>query len=217
MPQLFPSLIAADLLNLRHEIELLEPHCDGFHVDIMDNHFVPNLTLGPAFVDAITATTAKPLWVQLMVTDPTEWIERLVLPANSCISIHFESEGQLRRNLTRMKEKNLLASIAINPETPVEQILHVLDLVDVVLLMSVNPGFSGQAFMPEVADKIKPLLGYRQTNGLKFIIGMDGGVGKENIGDLASKGVEWFSVGSAIFGHPNSVKAIKELRERIKK
>jgi len=213
MAKIFPSLIAADLMNLRAEIEALNPHCEGYHLDVMDNHFVPNLTWGAQFINAIAKTTSRPALVHLMVDDPTNWIEKFTLPAHSSIEIHVESAGQTRKNLQRIRDLNLSPGIVINPKTEIEVIFPYLDLVDSVLLMSVEPGFSGQAFIPKVIEKIEPLVGYRETKGLKFEIGMDGGIGKENIADLTKRRIDFFGVGSGIFGQPNRVKALKELQQ----
>lgn len=213
MADVFPSLIAADLMNLRGEIETLDPHCNGYHIDVMDGQFVSTITWGPLFISAIGRTTTNPLLVHLMVADPTDWIKTLTLPPNSSISFHIESGGNIIRNLERIREKRLKPIIAINPKTPIETIFPYLDIIDSILLMSVEPGFSGQTFLPEVMEKIKPLLGSRQTNGTTFSIGMDGGINKENIRDLAQHGVDWFAVGSAIFAQPNQVKALEELKK----
>lgn len=216
-PSIFPSLISADIMNLRGEIEKLDPHCDGYHIDVMDNQFVPNLTWGSQFVNAIANTTQKPLFVHLMVKDPTNWIDELNLTQHSSIVIHIESEGIARKNLMRIKERYLNAGIALNPQSSVETIFHVLDLVDSVLLMSVEPGLSGQTFLPEVLKKIDPILGYRQAQGLKFHLAMDGGIGQNNIARLALLGVEQFGIASAIFDEPNQLKALKELYALIRK
>lgn len=217
LKKVFPSLISADLLNLRRELEVLAPYAPGYHIDIMDNHFIPNLTWGIMFVDAIVKESAKPLWVQLMVDNPTTWIEQLNLPANSCISIHIESQGHIRHNLMRIRERGISPSIAVNPTTKIETIFPVLDLVDLVLIMSVEPGYSGQAYLPEVEHKIDELVAYRQASGKKFIIGMDGGINKKNIGHLADKGVDWFAAATAIFGQENRVKALEELEAEANK
>lgn len=212
--KVFPSLIAADLLNLRRELEILAPYAPGYHIDIMDNHFVPNLTWGVMFVDAIVKESPKPLWVQLMVDDPTTWIEQLNLPANSTISIHIESKGHVRNNLTNIRKHGASPSIAVSPATKLENIFPVLDLVDQVLIMSVEPGFSGQPYLPDVESKIDELVAYRTARGLHYTIGMDGGINKKNIGHLAEKGVDWFACATAIFGQENRVKALEEL-ERL--
>jgi len=215
MAEIYPSLISGDLMNLRAEIEALDPHCDGYHIDVMDYHFVPNLTWGPQFIDQIANTTHKPLWVHLMVDDPTNWTKKLVLPPHSTIGIHIESEGEVRRNLQRIKERHFNAALVLNPKTSVEAIFPYLDLVDAVLLMSVEPGFSGQEFLPSVAEKIKPLVGYQQEGEIKFKIGMDGGINLQNIAELKEKGIDWFAVGSSIFTQPNRVKALKDLLKLI--
>ena len=216
MSKIYPSLIAADLMNLRAEIQNLDTECDGFHLDVMDNHFVPNLTWGPDFINQIANTTQKPLWVHLMVDDPTDWIEKFNLPSHSTIEIHIESEGHVRQNLQRIKERHLNAGIVLNPKTKVETIFPHLDLVDSVLIMSVEPGFSGQDFIPSVTEKIKSLIGYQQQDGIKFDIGMDGAIGPKNIANLQQKKVDWFAIGSSIFNQPNRVKALRELKQLLK-
>lgn len=216
MAQLFPSLISADLMNLRAALQALDPHCDGYHLDVMDNHFVPNLTWGPQFINAIANTTAKPLLVHLMVDDPTDWLKKFTLPDHSTIIIHIESKGQIRKNLARIKEQHINAGLALNPQSSVQTLFPFLDIVDSVLIMSVEPGFSGQAFIPEVIDKLDPLRSYRETKGLKFIIGMDGGIDAHNIGQLANKGVERFSIASALFDQPNHLKALQQLYAALK-
>lgn len=210
----FPSLIAADLLNLRRELEVLAPHAPGYHIDIMDNHFVPNLTWGLMFVDAIAKESAKPLWVHLMVDDPTRWIEQLNLPANSTVGIHIESRGQVRHNLEHIKARGMHAGIVLNPQTKVETIYPILDLIDQVLIMSVEPGFSGQDYLPEVESKIDALVTEREVRACNYLIGMDGGITTDNIARLADAGVDWFAAGSAIFGKNNRVKALGELEGR---
>jgi len=216
MATIYPSLIAGDLMNLRKELSTLDPEADGYHIDVMDYHFVKNLTWGPQFVNAIANTTQKPLYVHLMVDDPTDWLGKFSLPFHSTIGIHIESEGEVRKNLLRIKELHASSSLVVNPGTNIDLIFPYLDIVDTVLLMTVQPGFSGQPFIPDVVQKIDPLLGYRQTDGLKFKIGMDGGIGKHNIAGLAERGVDWFAVGSAIFDAPNRVKALRELKELAK-
>ncbi|MFC1842376.1 ribulose-phosphate 3-epimerase [Candidatus Dependentiae bacterium] len=213
MVKIYPSLIAADILNLQREIKLLEPYCQGYHVDIMDNHFVPNLTWGQMFVDAIDRITAKPLWVQLMVDDPQNWVDFLALNANSIVTFHFESTSSVKNISDRIKKKNWVPSIAINPKTPVEKIFPFLDIIPHVVIMSVEPGFSGQDFLPKVIDKVDTLVSYCQMRGLKITVGMDGGIKEDNISMLAKKGVEDFVIGSGIFNHENRISAIKKLYE----
>jgi len=215
MIKIHPSLISADLMNLRSAIQLLDPHTDGYHIDIMDNHFVPNLTWGAQFVNAIAQETAKPLTVHLMVDNPTNWIDKFTINDHSSIIIHIESKGEIRKNLETIRKRKHHPGISLNPKTPVEQIFPVLDLVDTVLIMTVEPGFSGQSFIKGTEKKVEPLVGYKQTNGLNFSIGMDGGVNKENIKLLIEKGVDWFGIASAIFNQPNYVKAFQELKKIV--
>jgi len=211
MAAIYPSLICADILNLQKEIKLLEPYCEGYHIDIMDNHFVPNLTWGSMFVNEIDKITAKPLWVHLMVDDPENWIEILSLNANSILSFHFESTQKIKTISDRIKKKNWIPSIAINPKTPVEKIFPFLDIIHHVLIMSVEPGFSGQSFIKEVVDKVDTLVSYVQMSGLKCTVAMDGGISQDNIAMLAKKGVHDFGVGSGIFSQPDKVEALKKL------
>ena len=211
MISIYPSLISADLLNLQKEIKNLEPYCAGFHIDIMDNHFVPNLTWGQMFVDAIGKITDKPLWVHLMVDNPSIFVDSLVLNANSILTFHIESVSDVKKISARIENKNIIPSIAISPKTPVEKIFPFLNLVHHVLIMTVEPGFSGQDFLQSSVSKIDTLFAYCQFNGLKVKIGVDGGVGRENIGELAKKGVDSFAIGSGIFGYENRVEAIKKL------
>jgi ribulose-phosphate 3-epimerase len=207
----FPSLIAADLLNLRRELETLAPYALGYHIDIMDNHFVNNLTWGDMFVDAIAKESQKPLWIHLMVDKPEQWIEKLHLPAHSTVSIHIESGIPVRHNLLKIKTQGFAPSLAVNPETPIETVFPYLDLVDLVLIMSVEPGHSGEPYLPKVESKIDALVSERESRGLKCLLGMDGGISVDNIGRLAHKGVDWFAAASAIFGKENRVKALEEL------
>lgn len=210
--RIFPSLIAANLIDLKQEIKRLDPHCDGYHLDIMDNHFVPNLTFGPDMVRAISSATRRQLWVHLMVDKPETWVEKLILPAESIVSFHPESNDKIPDTIKRIKEKKWMASLAIKPKTAVDEISEYLHLIDQVLVMSVEPGFSGQRFLESVVAKITPLVEYRKTHELSFAIGMDGGINATNIGMLAKLGVTDFAVASAIFGEEDPVVALQGLK-----
>lgn len=217
MKSIYPSLISADLLNLEREIKLLEPYCQGYHFDVMDDHFVPNLTWGKMFIDQIVKVTAKPLWVHLMIDKPSIFVESIVLNANSMLTFHIESIGDVKNFSIRIKDKNMLPGVAVSPKTPVEKIFQFLDLLDHILIMTVEPGFSGQDFLPESIDKIRSLFSYCKINGHKVKIAVDGGVSKNNIAMLAKEGVDIFSVGTAIFGQVDPVGAIRDLQELINK
>ena len=213
MPTIFPSLLGASPLNLQKEIELLEPHCQGFHLDIMDDHFVPNLTWGQDTVNAITKITRRTLWAHLMVQTPETWIDRLLLPPGSIVSFHIESIKKNIHLAKRIREKKWIASVAVSPKTSVKEIFSLIgEIVDHVLIMSVEPGFAGQKFNPGVIDKVKDLVGYRQTSGLTFTIGMDGGINKNNIKMLADIGVDHFAIAGGIFSHADRIGALKELQ-----
>lgn len=212
--EIFPSLISADLLNLSKIIKELDPHCDGYHIDVMDDHFVPNLTWGPAFVQAILNASGLPVHIHLMVTDPEKWLTRIKLSPQDVFIFHYEAtleQDRILKFIDAVKVLGCKVGIAINPGTPVTAIFDYVDNVDHILVMSVEPGFSGQKFMPEVVDKVESLVNQRESMNLNFTIGMDGGIGKENIKMLAQKGVDQFGVASAIFSEKNIVKALKDL------
>lgn len=215
MAAIYPSLIAADLLNLQKEITILDQYCQGYHLDIMDGHFVPNVTFGAAFVNAIARSTYKKIWVQLLVENPQEWLDKLFLPVNSIVTFHIESIGKIRKTIDRIKQKKWRVSIAVNPKTDVAEIFPYLDAIHQALIMSVVPGFSGQEFLPNVISKVDRLVGYRQTSGLQFAVAMDGGINKDNIFMLKEHGVDDFAVGSAIFKTDDPVATLKELNALI--
>ncbi len=215
MAHIFPSLISADPLNLQKEIELLDPHTDGYHLDVMDNHFVPNLTWGPMIINAIAKTTRRKLWVHLMVDNPMDWDALLFIPPGSIFSFHFETKKEIPRLIKKIKEKKWEASLAINPKTPVEEIFPILGVLDQVLLMSVEPGFSGQSFLKAVMKKLDKLSAYRQTSGLNFRIGMDGGINAQNITQLAQKGVDDFAIAASIFHQADRAAALQGLKKLV--
>jgi len=213
MARIYPSLTAADQLNLEHDIKLLEPHCQGFHLDVMDNHFVPNITWGADTVNAIARLTNHTLWVHLMVKNPVDFLETLSLKENSIVTFHIETiENNININ-KRIREKRLVPGIAISPKTPVEEIFSLLDVIHHVTIMSVEPGFAGQTFLPSAIKKIEQLVSYRQTKGLPFTIALDGGINEHNIADLTQRGVDLFGVASAIFGKKDPVAALKNLQK----
>jgi len=215
MAKIYPSLMGADLLNLQKVIEVLEHDADGFHIDIMDNRFVPNITWGVDTVNAVARISRVPLWVHLMVVDPINWNENLMLPRGTTVTFHLESEKEIPRLIKEIKEKKCRPSIAIKPETSAEQIFPILNAIDHVLLMSVNPGFSGQPFLEATKKKIEQLVAYRDTSGDDFVIGLDGGVTIENIKELAQMGVDEFAISAGIFSQKDPLKALKEIKKII--
>ena len=217
--KIYPSLISSDLLNLENTVHLLDDHCDGYHIDVMDFHFVPNLTWGPQFIKALAQITKKPLHVHLMVDNPRGWLDVLHLRSGDSILFHAEavkSADELLFLIKHIKKRDYFAGLALNPSTPIDASFAYLQFLDEVLLMSVEPGFSGQAFISSVADKIKPLKQRIAKENTTCAIGMDGGVTKENSAELAQQGVDSFCIASAIFSHSDPVQAIKDLHAAIK-
>lgn len=213
--KIYPSLISADLLNLGHIIAMLDDHCNGYHLDVMDDHFVPNLTWGPDFINRIRQVTTKQLDIHLMVDNPQSWLTRLRLNPNDMITFHVESmhdSSQVASFTSHIQASQLNAGIALNPETPVEKVFPHVHSVNHILLMSVNPGFSGQTFIPKVINKISPLIIRREATHAKFLLGMDGGINQENLIPLAQQKIDYICAASAIFSQKDPVAAIQALR-----
>lgn len=211
--KIYPSLISGNLLHIQQMLTELDGVCDGYHIDVMDDHFVPNLTWGPAFVNAIRGGTTFPLDVHLMVDNPEEWVERLSLQQGDYFVFHYEACQNVEGLLSQVKAKGWKAGVALSPKTPVDAIENFLSAVDHVLIMSVEPGFSGQAFLPEVVEKVSQLLVLREEKGLSFTIGIDGGIGLENIKMVVDAGVDIVGAASAIFSQPDAKLAIEALRK----
>lgn len=208
--KIYPSLIAAKTLNLEKTITDLEPWCAGFHLDIMDFHFVDNLTCGPSWVNNIRKTTNKQLWVHLMVDEPHKYFDRLNLQPQDIVSIHLENINPSAL-LAEIRSRGWLASLALNPATPLDNAISLLPHIDQLVLMSVNPGFSGQEFMPETFAKLEQVTHLRKTKNYNFTIGIDGGINEKNIKELIKLGAHDFVMGHAIFGHEDPVKILKKL------
>lgn len=211
--KIYPSLISADLLNLKKTIEMLDNHCDGYHLDIMDDHFVPNLTWGPMFINAIAGITTRPLHVHLMVTNPATWLDRLDLSIKDTFTFHVEAvkePTQIKEFIMRIHEYGTKAGIAINPRTDIAAITPFLSILDEVLVMSVDPGFSGQEFI-DVTNKVDELRTIRSEKKLTFEIGMDGGINAKNIRLIAQHEVDFVGVASAIFNEKDIVKGLQTL------
>lgn len=216
MIKIFPSLISADLLHLAHAIDQLEPYSDGFHLDVMDDHFVPNLTWGPMFITAIAQWTQKPLFVHLMVENPAQWLKRLELKPHDTLAFHIENKVDHKKLLKQIKENKIKACLAINPKTPVKEIFTYASEIDQVLLMSVDPGFSGQQFLPSSIERIYSLANYRAQHQLSFEIVVDGGINTTTIGDAVSAGADQVCVASAIFSRNDPGENLQQLRNHIR-
>ncbi len=205
MSPLYPSLIAADLLNLKEEITLLDPHVPGYHIDVMDFHFVPNMAMSPDLVNALRKATNKPFLVHLMVEYPERYFDRIHLRKGDIVSLHPEAPSKFSPKdlLEIIRQKGWTPSIALNPETSVSIIKELEP--EHVLLMAVNPGFSGQRFMPLVYDKLKELKGYT--------VAIDGGVDKDNARKLIEAGADQLVVGSALFKDGDPLKTLQTIKD----
>jgi ribulose-phosphate 3-epimerase len=213
--RLAPSILAADLADLGAALALLETGgADLVHVDVMDGHFVPNLTIGPPVVAALAKRTRLPLDVHLMVANPDRLLDDYLGAGASWVSVHWEAATHLDRLVGRIREGGAAAGVALNPSTPVEVLVDLLPRLDFVLLMSVNPGFSGQQFLPYVLDKARRLRRVLQERGLAVAIEMDGGIGPDNLAQAIAAGADVCVAGSAVFGRPDPLAALRDLRRR---
>lgn len=209
--KIFPSLIASDVLNLEHTIKTFEPHCDGFHLDVMDWHFVPNLTLGPLVINPLARLGTKPLLIHLMIENVKPFLSMLQIRDIDILSFHIELDENISDILHCIKEKKWRSNLAICPKTDLEKLFPWLKHIDSVLLMSVEPGFSGQQFIENSVDRAQELLAYRQKHNLSFKLCMDGGINQSNISMLKKLGVDEVTVGSGIFDQDDPFDALKKL------
>jgi len=199
--ELAPSILSADFARLGEQVRLAtEGGATVVHVDIMDGHFVPNLTIGPPVVRSLRKSTELPLDCHLMIENPDQFIPDFVEAGADWISVHQEVCRHLNRTLHLIKTHGALAGVVINPSTPVDTLCEVLDIVDYVLVMSVNPGFGGQKFIPSTLHKLKQLARLRQERGYNYRIEVDGGVALDTIGEVVRAGAEILVAGNAVFG-----------------
>ena len=208
-----PSLLSADFSRLAEEIRDVEKAgCDALHIDVMDGHFVPNLTIGPLVVSAIRKVTKLPLDVHLMIDVPSRYVGEFRKAGADWITIHIEAENDVLKTLQEIKKLGAKAGISLRPKTPVETILPYLSELDLALVMSVEPGFGGQSFMPDMMAKVKVL-----RSKFQGLISVDGGIGAGNAFQALEAGADILVAGSAVFGKADRVKAIQEFREIFKK
>jgi ribulose-phosphate 3-epimerase len=213
MVKIAPSILSADFSKLGEEVLAVEKGgADYIHIDVMDGHFVPNITIGPLIVEAIRPVTKLPLDVHLMIENPDQYIEAFAKAGADYITVHVEACRHLHRTIQSIKSFGIKAGVVLNPATPVETIQHIIGDIDMVLLMSVNPGFGGQKFIPEVLPKIKKVKALAEQKGVDIEIEIDGGVNPETAKDCIEAGATVLVAGSAVYNQPDYAKAISLIR-----
>ncbi|MBO0585827.1 ribulose-phosphate 3-epimerase [Sporosarcina sp. E16_8] len=213
MIKIAPSILAADFSKLAEEVKEVEAAgAELIHIDVMDGHFVPNITMGAIVVEALRPVTKLPLDVHLMIENPNAYIEQFAKAGADYITVHVEACPHLHRTLQLIKSYGVKSGVVLNPHTPVETILHVLDEIDLVLFMTVNPGFGGQKFIYSVVPKVKQLADIIRERGLSIEIEIDGGINEETIIPCVEAGATIFVAGSAIYNAPDRAEALRRIK-----
>jgi len=214
MPHILPSILSADFAHLGDEIAKVERGGSTMlHVDVMDGHFVPNLTLGPPVVESIRKVTKSILDLHLMISDPDKYAPLFVEAGADQVSVHFEAATHLDRIVRNIQSHGAKAGVVLNPATPVALLEDILDVADYILIMSVNPGFGGQKFIPNALNKVRRLAQLRRERGLGFRIEIDGGVAMNNVEAIVQAGCDWLVAGSSVFHSPDATQAVRDLQQ----
>ena len=214
MVEVLPSILSADFARLGEQVAQLEAAgCRMLHVDIMDGHFVPNLTIGPPVVKSLRKCTGMTLDVHLMISDPDKFAPLFIEAGADQVSVHQEACVHLDRTLNMIRKERARAGVVLNPATPVDTLSEVLDIADFVLIMSVNPGFGGQEFIPNSLNKVRELTRRKRERGLQLPIEIDGGISLKNVSEAVRAGVEWVVSGSAIFHTVNPAATFEEMQQ----
>ena len=214
MGKIAPSILSADFTRLGEEVKSVEQAgADYIHIDVMDGHFVPNITIGPMIVRAVRQVTDLPLDVHLMISNPDFFVEAFVEAGADMITVHAEAVNHLHRSIQYIRKAGARPAVSLNPASPLQMIEYVLDDLSMVLLMTVNPGFGGQAFIPEVIPKIESLREMIDKRGLDIELQVDGGIDPQTIGPVSAAGANVFVAGSAIFHSDDYAETIRLMRE----
>jgi ribulose-phosphate 3-epimerase len=214
MIEILPSLLAADFACLGEQIaDVAAGGVTTLHFDVMDGHFVPNISFGLPVLASLRKATKLRIDAHLMISDADAYAARFVEAGANLVSVHQEACPHLDRTLAVIRAAGAQAGVVLNPATPIGTLEHVLDQVDFVLLMSVNPGYGGQRFIPYVLDKARALAERRRQLGLRFAIEIDGGISLDNVGEVAAAGVDWFVAGSSVFGAPEPGRMAAAMKE----
>jgi ribulose-phosphate 3-epimerase len=218
MKRIAPSILSADVAHLAKEVhEVIGAGADWIHVDVMDGHFVPNITIGPLVVKALKGVVNVPLDVHLMIENPDFYLDPFIEAGADILTVHVEACTHLHRTVQHIKMKGIIAGVALNPATSLTSLDYILPDVDLVLIMTVNPGFGGQEFILSTLPKIERLREVITERGLNVDIEVDGGVKLDNIGEISRRGVDIFVAGSGIFGTPDRRDTIRRMREEIER
>ena len=216
MKKLSPSILSADFSRLKDEIQAVEEAgADYIHIDVMDGHFVPNITIGPMVVEAVKKITSLPLDVHLMISDPDKYIEDFIKAGSNLLSVHVETCPHLQRTVTYIRDKGVKPAVVLNPSTTLYTLGYILEEVDMVLLMTVNPGFGGQKFIPGMIPKIKKLRKLIDESKLSIELEVDGGVNLENIGLVSQAGADVVVAGSAVFKSADCRETVREMKKKM--